>query len=485
MEAPRSRQKALTLSAPLSPAAQRRLTHFKAFAISHPLLQRVDTTLMRAIREPAGFSHVLVYGPSGVGKSTMMRQIAQRLNSAERGASPGGPSSVPVLLLETRPPDAASFHRADYYRTALKTLGEPFFERRVMVDIEAEPTWEKKGRKTTRFQDSSELRHALEDAVRRHGVRAVILDEAQHLMHVGTGAKLLDQLDWIKSMSNVTEVLHILLGTYDLLAFRNLSGQSSRRSMDIHFARYQFQQEQDRRDFQGVLLALLQQVPLDVEVETLMQHWVYFYERSIGCVGILKDWLVRAVATALHDGSSSLSLARVQEHALSEAQCERMALEATEGEQALDYTEQRREHLWSLLHIGPVPTPSAPPVLPQVPARRPRRAAAPASADLVAPAATDAATTPSVAAPVPAPPRKRTTKATTTPIREPSPSTPAALASPKPRTRIKAVAPGGAGPGMTVGPTTMDEAQVQPEPAASAKRPRRVGERKPVRDPVG
>jgi len=104
----------------------------------------------------------------------MMRQIAQRLNSAERGASPGGPSSVPVLLLETRPPDAASFHRADYSRTAFKTLGEPFFDRRVMVDIEAEPTWEQKGRKTTRFQDASELRHALEDAIRRHGVRAVI-----------------------------------------------------------------------------------------------------------------------------------------------------------------------------------------------------------------------------------------------------------------------------------------------------------------------
>ena len=304
-------------------------------------------------------------------------------------------------------------------------------------------------------------------------------------MHVGTGAKLLEQLDWIKSMTNVTEVLHILLGTYDLLAFRNLSGQSSRRSMDIQFARYQFPQEQDRRDFQGVFLALLQQVPLDVEVETLMQHWVYFYERSIGCVGILQDWLVRAVATALPDGSSSLALARVQAHALSEAQCERMALEATEGEQALDSTEQRRAHLWSLLHIGPVPTPSAPPGLPPVPARRPRRAAAPASADRVAPAAPDAASPPSVAAPVPAPPRKRPTTATTTPIREPSPSTPAALASPKPRTRKKAVAPGGAGPGMTVGPTTMDEAQVQPEPAASAKRPRRVGERKPVRDPVG
>jgi AAA domain len=73
----------------------------------------------------------------------------------------------------------------------------------VLVDIEAEPTWEKKGRKATRFQDSAELRHALEDALGRHGVRAVILDEAQHLMKVGTGDKLLDQLDWIKSMTNV------------------------------------------------------------------------------------------------------------------------------------------------------------------------------------------------------------------------------------------------------------------------------------------
>jgi len=214
----------------------------------------------------------------------------------------------------------------------------------VLVDIEAEATWEKRGRKPARFQDAPELRHALEDALRRYGVRAVILDEAQHLMKVGTGAKLLDQLDWIKSMTNVTDVLHILLGTYDLLAFRNLSGQASRRSLDIHFARYQFQQEQDRRDFQAVLLTLLKQVPLAVELDTLMQHWSYFYERSIGCVGVLKDWLVRAVATAFHDGSDTLTLTRVQDHALSEAQCERMAIEATEGEQALCYTEQRREH---------------------------------------------------------------------------------------------------------------------------------------------
>ncbi|BAZ33591.1 ATPase (plasmid) [Cylindrospermum sp. NIES-4074] len=85
-------------------------------------------------------------------------------------------------------------------------------------------------------------------------------------------------------------------------------GQASRRGLDIHFPRYLFQHEQDRQDFQGVLLALLKQVPLQVEIPTLMQHWFYFYERSIGCVGVLKDWLIRAVAAALRDGADTLTL---------------------------------------------------------------------------------------------------------------------------------------------------------------------------------
>lgn len=153
-------------------------------------------------------------------------------------------------------------------------------------------------------------------------------------------------------MTNVTGVLHILIGTYELLNFRNLSGQASRRGLDLHFPRYLFQHEQDRDCFQGVLLALLKQVPLHTDIPALMQHWFYFYERSIGCVGILKDWLTRAVAAALHDGDETLTLERVEEHALTLSQCERMAVDAIEGEQKLGYSESRREHLWRLLQAG-------------------------------------------------------------------------------------------------------------------------------------
>ncbi len=92
-----------------------------------------------------------------------------------------------------------------------------------------------------------------------------------------------------------------------------------------------------------------------------MQHWEYFYERSIGCVGVLKDWLIRALAAALYDKSKVLSLEYLQDHALSLAQCERMAIDAIEGEQLLSYAESRREPLWRLLGDGMDITPNLTP----------------------------------------------------------------------------------------------------------------------------
>jgi len=153
-------------------------------------------------------------------------------------------------------------------------------------------------------------------------------------------------------MSNTMGVVHVLVGTYDLLDLRNLSSQAARRGHDIHFPRYQFQQEADQIAFQRALRGLLEHISLQMDLQDLMNHWYYFYERSIGCIGVLKDWLVRTLSDALHSGADTFMLDRLQAHALSNAQCERMATDAAAAEHRLHYTESSREHLWSLLGMS-------------------------------------------------------------------------------------------------------------------------------------
>jgi len=338
---------------PLPQDAQDRLNQFKAFAVRHPLLDQVEQEVLHAIWEPAGCAYLLVYGPSGVGKSTMIHHIVRRLNALE-----GGPGTRPLLLLEVRPPDGELFHRTDYYRTALRLLGKTAVERRMMVDISTEPAWEKKGgrRSASRYHDDPELRYALEDTLRTQQVRAVVLDEAQHLMQGGKAATPLDQLDWLKSMTNVTGVLHVLLGTSSLVHFCHLNGPTARRGLEIHCPRYHGHVEPDGQALRNVLLPGLTQGPLTVNRAALLQPWPYCSARSLGCVGGLKEWLVRATALALRDESGTLTLAHLERRALSEAKCERMAADIQDGEQTICAPEPPRHRLLALLGMSEMPS---------------------------------------------------------------------------------------------------------------------------------
>ncbi|MGO9274114.1 MAG: hypothetical protein ACLQOO_28410 [Terriglobia bacterium] len=144
--------------------------------------------------------------------------------------------------------------------------------------------------------------------------------------------------------------MHVLFGTYDLLAFHNLNGQLSRRSVDIRFRRYRADQEEDRQSFVNVVHSFAQRLPF-AEPPDLAGDWEYLYERSIGCVGVLKDWLVRTLAPALKRGKTSLTRKDLELHAPSVSQCERMLSEAIEGELRLRETAEERGRLRTRLGL--------------------------------------------------------------------------------------------------------------------------------------
>ena len=81
------------------------------------------------------------------------------------------------------------------------------------------------------------------------------------------------------------------------MTLRHLNGQLSRRSVDIEFNRYLSDNSEHREAFINCLWTFQQHLPSSKTPE-LVNQWDYFYERSIGCVGVLKDCWTGALALA-------------------------------------------------------------------------------------------------------------------------------------------------------------------------------------------
>lgn len=142
----------------------------------------------------------------------------------------------------------------------------------------------------------------------------------------------------------------MLIGTYELLSFRNLSAQLSRRSVDVHFRRYRADRSDEVKAFKNVLWSFQKHLPLSEEPD-LIANWDYFYERSVGCIGVLKEWLLKALKKALKDGGKTLTPRQLKDSALSVSQCENMLKDASDGEEALEETMEARAKLRRLMGL--------------------------------------------------------------------------------------------------------------------------------------
>lgn len=88
-----------------------RIQYFKDFAIAHPLLVEAKDRLLEAIMESAPNSIVIVLGPTGVGKTTLLAKLRQLLGATAAGEAPAEPECFAVVAMEATPPEHLSNHR--------------------------------------------------------------------------------------------------------------------------------------------------------------------------------------------------------------------------------------------------------------------------------------------------------------------------------------------------------------------------------------
>jgi len=307
--------------------------------ISHPRLQEALETILQSICPPGEGASTrrpgtmaLVIGPSRVGKTTLIRLLEERLLNICRALMASDPGFIPFASILAAGPGTNRFEWAEYYRAVLRALHDPFVDGKI-------------ARIRTR-----ELREAMETALLERKPLAIIVDEAHHLAEAASGSRLQSQLNHLKHFENATGVSHILVGTYEMRPFRKVNAQLACRSVDVHFPRYDAALEADAQVFQSVVWALQRQLPVEKE-PPLLDHWEFLYARSIGCIGLLKMHLNRALNLALVEKAKTVTLTHLRKTALSETRVELALRNALESEAELAVSEGADERLLTLLGL--------------------------------------------------------------------------------------------------------------------------------------
>jgi AAA domain len=324
----------------LAQPVEARLEYFEQRClISHPRLQEALEAILQNICSPGEGASVrrpgtmvIVIGPSRVGKTTLIRMLEERLLTRCKELLVSDPSFIPFASILVTGPGTNSFDWAEYYRAVLRALHDPFVDG-----------------KTARIR-ARELREAMETALIQRKPLAIIADEAHHLAEAARGSRLQSQLNHLKHFENAAGVSHILVGTYEMRPFRKANAQLACRSVDVHFSRYDAAIESEAQVFQSVVWALQRQLPVEKE-PSLVDHWEFLYARSIGCVGLLKMHLNRALNLALTEQAKTVTLTHLRKTAMPEARVEAALRNALESEAELTEADGADERLLTLLGL--------------------------------------------------------------------------------------------------------------------------------------
>ncbi|HFK1452260.1 TPA: TniB family NTP-binding protein [Bacillus pacificus] len=318
-----------------------KINKFKKVKIIHPKMKEVMLNLKSLIEQPSGNEIIMVLGPSGVGKSTLIYELKKEIIGELIEELEGNRSILPFVFVELIASDSGVFNWKDFYVRVLQSMEEPLIKKKIIHENKVVSNERQKIRvRDGHYLTSPELRRSLENAFYYRKPKVFIIDEAQHFTKVPSARKYLDQLDSLKSLSNLTKVPQLLVGTYELKNFVNLNGQLARRTLDIQFPRYDLSNKQDFINYLGIIKGLLESLPVETSPH-LLDHWDFLYERTVGCIGILKDWLTRALRLVLESNETLLEIRHLRETALSINKISKLVDEVMQGESCFRETSDK------------------------------------------------------------------------------------------------------------------------------------------------
>lgn len=326
-----------------------RVQYFNSYMANHRRLKEVDKQIVAALNEPAGAGFMFVIGPTGIGKTTARKVIYRRIIDQARNEMLSDPGYLPIAGFSASTLGKNSYNWHDHWVRSLESLCEPLIEHKKLLGDMSTASVSGNSRMRERV---AALRRSFENSAQIRRLRTFLIDEAHHLTYVSE-KMLRYQLEAIKSAADESKALHVLFGTYELLLLRNASGQLGRRAVTVHFDRYRADSDDDVISFTEAVKSFQVHMPL-VQAPDLLPHLEYCFERSLGCIGLLKDWFSRALAGVLESNAKTLTYRHLRKHEYPASVLLTISTEFLKGEEQLSEEESAFVLIKERLGMGTV-----------------------------------------------------------------------------------------------------------------------------------
>ena len=276
---------------------EQRTQEFMDTNIDHARATQVREKAVFYLTKCPGTRMVNIVGPSGVGKSHLVAQLQSGVLAYYAKEIRENPDRIPFLRTNLEYYGFKRFTYASLFSMALEEMGDPFarmpatFRERVEHELIA--------RKKYRNQAENELamRKRLKREFLRFGTMVWCLDEAQYILMAASDPSE-HQLSVLKSIAQSGPAKLLLVGPPALRDKLLCSSEVARRGVTICFTRYKVDEPKDVAAFAAAAEKLFKLMRF-ASTPAVKDNLDMLYAGSLGCIGVLKEWFQRSMASAM------------------------------------------------------------------------------------------------------------------------------------------------------------------------------------------